>query len=255
MNICSICPNPINAKFGICAKCRKVILKQLDDLLELWMAAHSELKPSSGGSGSSSGERTIGVNTEALSFIQGSDILKLHSWEVLIRQGRDHTKPAFLHKLPLANEIHDAIRYAQANLGWSATQPWVKDYAIEIADLHKLGIGAARKFKEKVSSLRCPTVRVDGSTCNATLKIQDDLFSVFVCRRCGERRNTVELLLVALSRPDTRPMIDAEAIGLLLRLTARRVRQIAKKFDVTREGMLIDLKQLMVHHSAMRNAT
>ena len=246
MSDCQICGCEIEVKVGICAKCHGKIFCQLDDLLELWMAAHGELMPGSGGRGSSSGEITAGFHVGALSFITGDDILgRLHSWEVIIRRELVLTPPALLEKLPLANEVHDAIKFAQIYLEWSGTQPWIVEFADEVKDIYSAGMSGARKFTEKVTNLRCATVGNDGTICRATIKRQTDILSTFTCRRCGSSWNTVQLILASLSQPDVRPMLDAEAMSLLIGVTPRRIRQIAKQHGVKKCGFQYDLKHII----------
>ena len=96
--ICTICNNT-TIQSGLCNRCHGRIHSQLDDLLEFWVGAHSELLPGKSGSGGRSSERTIGLNVAALSFIAGHDILGfLHEWEKLIREERKLTPPALVAK-------------------------------------------------------------------------------------------------------------------------------------------------------------
>jgi len=50
---------------------------ELAEIYDFWRWAHEELRPGNGGHGSGSGERTLGVNLAALSWIAGDDILKV----------------------------------------------------------------------------------------------------------------------------------------------------------------------------------
>lgn len=233
---------------SLCQRCHARLHAQLDDLAELWSAAHGELLPGNGGQGSSSGERTIGLNVSALSFIAGDDILGvLHEWEALIRQERILTPPALLIKKSLPNEIADAIAFAQSHLLWASNQDWFADYVAEIGDLHRLGLGAARRFTEKVRRIACPGNRVDGLPCNNPMRLRhDDLLALSCCKVCGTEWNTVRLIAVAMADPEKEIWLDADAIASWLNISDRRVRQIAKKHGLSRRGQLYDLKEVLV---------
>lgn len=244
--ICSLCQHDAGLE-SLCQRCHAKVHTHLDDLLELWSAAHAELLPGNGGQGSSSGERTIGLNVSALSFIAGDDILGvLHEWEALIRQERGLTPPALLLKKSLPVEIADAIGFAQSHLLWSSNQDWFADYVSEIGDLHRMGLGAARRFTEKVRRISCPGDREDGTPCSNPLPLrQDDLLALSCCKVCGSEWNTVRLVAVAMSDPEKEIWLDADAIAAWLNISDRRVRQIARKHGVSRRGQLYDLKEVL----------
>jgi len=244
--ICSLCDHESGLE-TLCQRCHAKVHTQLDDLIELWNAAHGELLPGNGGQGSSSGERTIGVNVSSLSFIAGDDILGvLHEWEALIRQERSLTPPALLIKKSLPVEIADAVAFAQSHLLWSSNQDWFADYVSEIGDLHRLGLGAARRFTEKVRRISCPGFREDGTPCSNPLPLRhDDLLTLSSCKVCGSEWNTVRLVAVAMADPEKEIWLDADAIGSWLGLTDSRVRQIARKHHLSRRGQLYNLKEIL----------
>ena len=72
-----MCPICAKESTGLCQRCEMRIHRHLEDIKDFYEAAHAELIPGNGGHGSSSGERTIGINVAALSFIAGDDILKV----------------------------------------------------------------------------------------------------------------------------------------------------------------------------------
>lgn len=248
---CNLCPFIMNES-GICQKCYNRIFMQLDDLLELWSAAHGELLPGGGGHGSSSGEMTIGLNLQALNFIAGSDILNLlHSWESLIRSERRLTPPAMLKQESLAKEITKAVRFAQAQIEWLGQSEYIADFAREIRELHGMGIAASRKFVKKTRKITCPADTAEGLPCgNLLILREDDLLELFTCHKCGAEWSTYRLIIVALSDPRTEFWLDAEAIASWLQLSARRVQQIAKEHRVAKRGALYDLKAILKARAA-----
>lgn len=248
---CPICPKSVESQ-GLCPSCERRIQFQLDDLLELWVSAHSELTPGSGGHGSSSSERPIGINVSALSFIAGDDILKiLHSWEQLIRQDRNLTPPAHLFRKPLGEEILDAIDFAKTHLQWSATQEWIKDYADEIKALHTMGMGAARKFVPKTKRIACPADNQEGLPCGSLLAIDEDLGAIIECRKCKTEWTAIRLIAVALADTRREVWLDAEAIAEYVGIGAKQVYKIAKIHDIPKRGQLFSFNKFL----ATRNLT
>ena len=245
---CAMCNHQISTP-GICHRCHNRIHSQLDDLLEFWKAAHDELLPGRTGSGGRSSERTIGLNVNALSFIAGDDIIgMLHEWEKLIREERDLTRPANMPKRSLTDEISKSIAFAQHHLAWSATQPWISDFAAELRALHAQGMAAARKFVEKPRKIACPAETEEGGTCGNFLNINhEDPLEIFHCRRCKTQWTTLRLVAVALSDPARKVWLDAEAIGKWVGISDRHVRRIALANGVGKRGQLYDL-------NAFRNA-
>lgn len=243
---CPLCQREVQTE-GICQQCHRWIHRMLDDLYELWKASHGELLPGNGGAGSSSGERTIGVNVQALSFIAGDDILKiLHSWESEVRQERRLTPPAFLKKLSLEEEIKAAIRFAQAHLDWMGTQSWIGDFASEVKDLVSTGNAAARRTAEKVKRIACPADDAEGLPCGQILKLSDeDLLDVVACRKCGTEWTAIRLIAVALADNRKDIWLDAEAIGSYLNVDPNSVRKYCKRNEISKRGYLYNLKEIL----------
>jgi len=242
---CTICHRQTSAE-GLCHNCHSRIHRQLDDLLELWQAAHDELLPGKG-SGSSSSERSIGLNVQALSFIAGNDLLDvLHEWEKLIRSERQLTPPALVAKLPLEQEIAATTKFHQAHLDWSGQQPWIEDFATELRDLHSTAMAAARQFAQRIRRIACPADQADGTPCGNSLPIREErLMDVFTCRRCQSEWTTLRLMMVALSDPRREVWLDAEAIAGYMGISDRRVRQIVREHKVRRKGQLYDFKAIL----------
>ena len=244
--ICPICQKETKRE-GLCQHCHFGIHRMLDDIYELWSAAHSELLPGNGGAGSSSGERTIGINVAALSFIAGDDILKiLHSWEGEVRQERQLTPPAFLKKLSLEDEIKTAIRFAQAHLDWMGQQSWIKDFADEVKELHQIGCAAARRTADKVKRIACPADTSEGLPCAQILKLSDEsLLDIIECRKCGTEWTAIRLIAVALSDTAKEVWLDAEAIGSYLSLDPKYVHKFCKRHEISKRGYLYNLNEIL----------
>ena len=243
---CPLCNFAINAE-GLCIRCHNRMHVQLDDLLELWKAAHDELLPGKGGHGSSSGERTIGLNVAALSFIAGDDILGLlHEWEKQVRCDRGLTPPAMLTKLPLEQEIAAAIEFAQKHLKWMGTQEWIGDFARELRELHGSATAAARRFVEKVRRIPCPADNAEGMPCGNLLAIRDEqILDLFTCRRCGSEWSSYRLIAVALADQSQEFWLDIEAIAAWIGITERGVRQIVQRHGIAKRGQLYDFKAIL----------
>lgn len=244
--ICPLCQKQTQAE-GLCQRCHRWIHRMLDDLYELWQASHNELLPGNGGAGSSSGERTIGINVAALSFIAGDDILKiLHSWESEIRQERGLTPPAFLKKLPLEDEIKTAIRFAQAHLDWMGQQPWIGDFADEVKDLVAIGNAAARRTADKVKRIACPADNADGLPCGRILRINDEnLLDIVECGLCGTQWTAIRLMAVALADDSKEIWLDADAIGSYLNLDSKAIHKFCKRHEISKRGYLYNLKEIL----------
>jgi hypothetical protein len=248
--ICVLC-NKSATQGGICHKCERRILMQLDDLMEFWKAAHEELLPGRSGNGGSSSERTIGVNVAALSFVAGDDILgMLHEWEKLIREDRKLTPPALIvKKSTLAEEIKDAVDFAKLHLPWSGTQPWIDDFAKELKELHKTGMSAAKAWVSKAKMIPCPAELADGQ-CNQVLKINaDDPLAIFGCRKCDTQWTTLRLVAVALSDRTREIWVDSEAIANWVGMSQRNVQRIVKDQKIARRGELINLNAFLAFNA------
>ena len=243
---CPICDKETTRE-GLCQKCHRWIHTMLDDLFSLWVAAHDELLPGNGGAGSSSGERTIGVNLQALSFIAGDDILKiLHSWEGEVRQERGLTPPAFLKRKDLKSEIEDAIKFAQTHLDWMGQQSWIGDFASEVKELHQTGSQAARRTAEKVKRISCPADTADGLPCGQILRLTDDnLFDIVECRLCGTQWTAIRLIAVALTDNRKEIWLDAEAIGKFIDIDPSAVHKYCKRHEISKKGYLYNLKEIL----------
>ena len=173
----------------------------------------------------------------------------LHEWEKLIRQDRNLTPPAFLKKLPLSDELHAAVEFAQVHLQWSGAQAWIGDFSDELRELHSKGMTAAKAFVQKARKIPCPAEIGDGGVCANPLRINtDDPLDIFQCRKCESQWTTLRLVAVAMSDVKREVWLDAEAIGNFIGVSERHVHRLAKRHDVKRRGQLYDLNALRLAH-------
>ena len=243
---CPLC-NRTREIDGLCPKCHNKLHQQLDDLLEYWNTAHNELLPGRSGDGGRSAERTIGLNVNALSFIAGDDILGcLHEWEKIIREDRDLTRPAFLKKLPLEQEVAEAVKFAQRHLQWSGEQPWIDDFAEELQELHNKGKVAAKDFTSKTRRIPCPSTLPDGDYCGNSLRALDDPLEIFECWKCKAEWTTLRLVAVALSNPGKEVWLDAEAIAGYLNLSVHNTKKFARRNQIPKRGELYNFKEFLI---------
>ena len=246
---CTLC-NHTTISAGLCNRCHNRIHSQLDDLLQFWVGAHSELLPGRTGSGGRSSERTIGLNVAALSFIAGHDILGfLHEWEKLIREERKLTPPALVAKPNnLGEEIQAAVRFSQRHLTHSGNQPWIEDFGKELKEIHSQGMAAARQFVERTRKIPCPAETGEGA-CSNLLKInQDDPLEIFECRKCGSQWTTLRLVAVAMSDKQA-IWLDAEALAKWMGISERHIRRLAQKHKLPKRGELYEAHAMIEAHA------
>ena len=206
------------------------------------------LIPGSGGRGSSSGERTIGINVTALDFNMGSDILAvMWSWEAMIRSERDLTRPAFLAPLPTRqDEIKATCEFHLAHLDWIFDQPWVADFAFEINELKAKGMIASRQTVEKTSKIVCPGERSDGLPCGRSLRLSaDDFHTLIYCSGCKTEWTALRLIAVRMADRSQKWWIDLEAASNYLAVSERQLRRIVKSHKIPRKGSLYDLHAML----------
>ena len=243
---CPICPRYSKTE-GLCQQCEARIHAQLDDLLEFWDLAHGELTPSKGSGGGRSSERTIGLNVNALSFIQGADILGFaYEWEKFIRGALSLTPPAMVEKQPtLGLEIMATIKFMQTHLRFLATTDYIEDFVQELKELHALGMTAAKKFTEKVTRIACPADREDGLPCGWMLRIEEekktDPLMIFTCRACKSQWTLLRLMAVAIGTTGQKVWLDVEAIAQHLGMTEKNVHQFARRHKFKMRGEQYDL--------------
>lgn len=243
---CPLCSH-LSKTEGLCQRCEARIHAQLEDLVEFWDAAHGELTPSKGSGGGRSTERTIGLNVNALSFIQGADILGFsYEWEKFIRGALRLTPPALVSKeATLGLEIMATVKFLQTHLRFLASTDYIEDFNQELKELHRLGMNAAKKHVEKVTRIACPADNQEGLPCGWMLRIDEekknDALAIFTCKACKSEWTTLRLVQVALSTKRAELWLDVETIAQWLEITPRQVQRLAKQHDVKKRGTLYNV--------------
>lgn len=244
---CRICDKP-NRVEGICYKCRSKIVLHLSQLPDLQYQAGMYLTPGRSGNGSVSAERSIGINVSALDFSMATELLAiLHGWEILIREGRQLTPPALLKKQATTDlEVEATCKFHLAHLDWTLDQEWAKDFASEVGELYAKGIAACKQFVEQPRKIPCPT-----DDCKRMVVIdahrlgEYGLTEEITCFGCKQSWSIIRLITLAMSNPEKKFYLDAEAIASLLGIKVRQVYNIIKTNEIDKRGNLYDVKQII----------
>ena len=207
--------------------------------------AEDFIEPGRSASGAVSAERSIGVNVNALDYSMANELLGiLHSWESEIRSARQLTPPALLKKQPTTvMEVRVACDFHLAHLDWTLGQDWAADFYNEIKEQYAKGMAAAKQFVEQPRRIPCPT-----DDCGKYVVIDAEyLMSDVTCFGCKESWTVLRLVALAMSNPNRKFFLDAEAIGLWLGITQRQVHKIIKANNIERRGSLYDLAAVIAN--------
>lgn len=237
---CLICKKQVKTECPSCYSRMRSVLKELP---HLQFEAGFYLEPSRSGSGAVSAERSIGINVNALDFSMATDLLAiLHSWEEIIRRDRQLTPPALVAREATRElEVLATCEFHIAHLSWSLLQPWAVEFAGELWGLHARGRAATKKFREQARRIPCPT-----DNCNRFVVIDVEQLSQDVrCLGCKQSWSVLRLVALAMSNPNRRFFLDAEAIAAWLQMTEREVYRLVKKFDIEKRGSTYDLQAIM----------
>jgi hypothetical protein len=241
---CNICLRPANQSV-VCRGCHKAITGWLMAIPFLRREAEDFIAPGRSGSGSVSAERSIGVNVNALDYSMGNELLGiLHSWESEIRSARALTPPALLKKeASIDMEVQVACNFQLAHLEWTLGQEWAADFYGEIKEQHAKGMAAAKQFVEQPRRIPCPT-----DECGKYVVIDaENLMSDVTCFGCRQSWTVLRLVALAMSNPNRKFFLDAEAIGLWLGIGQRQVHKIIKANGIERRGSLYDLAAVIAN--------
>ena len=233
---------------GACNSCTSKVRSALLELPVFQHEAGFYLAPGRSGAGAVSTERSIGINVSALDFSMATELLRvLHSWEVIIRNDRNLTRPALLVRGPtIEAEVHETCTFHIIHLDWSLTQEWAKEFADEVNELHAKGKSAAKRFSEQPRRIPCPT-----DDCKRFVVIDvEHLMEEVQCLGCRERWSVLRLVALAMLNERRRFFLDVEAIALWLGITERAVYQIIKAHAVSQRGKLYDLSEIVKLRSA-----
>lgn len=239
---CQVCGKTTQIQ-GACRVCFMKVKSSLVELPDLHFESQMFLVPSRSGSGKASAERSIGVNVSALDFMMATDLLRtLHSWEVIIRNDRQLTKPAFVLKEPTIDaEVQATVDFHCSHLEWSLAQEWAVEFASEVYGLHAKGRSAAKRFVEQARRIPCPT-----DDCKRFVVIDvENLMDDVRCFECKQSWSVLRLIALAMSNPNRKFYLDVEAIAAWMGTTERTVYNLIKANKVERRGSLYDLSAII----------
>ena len=244
---CTICDKPTKVE-GVCYKCRSKVIGHLSELPNLQMEASAYLAPGRGGNGTVSAERSIGINVSALDFSMATELLAiLHGWEILIRQDRQLTPPAFVKRQATTQgEVKATCQFHLSHLEWTLEQAWAKDFADEVGALYVKGIAACKQFVEQPRRIPCPTDDCSKMVVIDAHRIHEyGIEEEVTCFGCKQSWTILRLVSLALTNPAKKFYLDIEAIAVMLQITDRQVRNIIKSADIPRKGNLYSLADVI----------
>lgn len=269
-NRCQGCQRFLLTSSIICELCAKDTRQRLAEIPKLYAEASDELIPGRGGYGSSGSEMSIGVNIAALDFLNASDLLgKFWAWEQTVRLKslgeKDIDENPIVHGGTMEFKVQTVCDFLMVHFEWLSRYEAAGDFVRDVADEYGKGMGAARRFVEKVTRIKCPTIlemSIDGDmksvTCNHSLVLKEDIFADIRCRGCDAVWTSAGLIRVALKTPGYVIWMDSESIASLMGITSRYVRMIADEFKVKPRGKrgekVYDLIEMSALREKMRHA-
>lgn len=229
-----------------CLRCLTTCKIELANLPILLREAEKFLQPGQSG-GSSSGERTIGVNVSALDFVAGHDLLDvLYSWQDLIRELLV-LEPRLHLRGSVQARVENAVEFIQVHWEWFSRQDdFIGDFIREIRSLHSRGISITGQNQPKVRQISCPTDLGD-EKCGRKLSVDaTDLTAEIECKKCKRVWTTLWLLQVALDQNKADVWLDADAIEKFTGISANHIRKVGRKLDVPKLGSLYNLPKFLI---------
>jgi len=239
---CAICNRSVQ-EAGVCSKCESKVRAALGQLPTLQREAGFFLMPSRTGSGAVTTERSIGINVNALDVNMATELIRnLHSWEVIIRNDRALTPPAYLVREPtIEAEVGATCDFHLAHLEYSMKQDWASDFAGEVFAFHSKGRAAAKKFSEQPRRIPCPT-----DECRRYVVIDvNSLMQELTCFGCRSSWSLLRLVALAMSNPHRKFYLDVEAIAMWLGVSERAIYKSIKENNIDRKGNLYDMAQIV----------
>ena len=229
----------------------------------MYVEAGAYLEPGRGGSGSSGSERTIGVNLSALGFREASEILGvLNEWVALVIEGRDLAP--YKATGTVQDRVEDVCSFLLRHSAWIAGHEAALDWFAEVQAIHKQGISATRKFEEKQTKIKCPTMIDDfdqyGNAtqrmCGKWLELGKEVLDIVECKRCKREWTSLGLVAVAIDNPGVPVWFDAQSIGAFLQVSADYVRKLAKKHGAKKLSVqgeqVFDLAEMKAIHDRVK---
>jgi hypothetical protein len=245
----------------ICPKCVDTCRRQLGELVALHKLAGDAmvLLPGNSSRGSKSGERTIGLNTSALSFSQGAEIVGcLAAWKEWVWDEFNFADDLGDFQAPQSSSTHSVptlVYFLQTHFEKVVTNLEVAEiFMAEIRELTQTGLAATGQIEQKQTRIKCPADYRD-RLCNAVLQIDEsDIDAVIQCKRCKTIWNLDWLYRVRLAIPNSQYWLDAESIAQYLKITPRKVRYWAAKWDIPRWGPLYEIRKFVEKHDQQEKA-
>ena len=255
-NRCIYCKvNPPREDQRACGKFTCQCQMQLSEIPGLYVLASAFLTPGSGGKGSSSGERTIGVNVNALEYRIALDLLAIISgWEVEVRDCRQFSEMAAVTSYE--DRITNACKFLLSQFDWIVKQDFFGDFAREIQDMHAKGLAATRQMQIPARRIECPADLGDGLCLSLlTLPEGNDNITTIKCPKCRTKWTLDWLIEVALATKGSEYWLDAESIANHLQMDHREVRRFARKWKIAKRGQLYDLTAFIEERNKSRRDT
>lgn len=241
------CPNDgrsLKNNEKVCEQCSRATRVRLAEIPVLYIEAGAYLVPGKGGHGSSSSERTIGVNLSALGFRHAGEMLGvLNAWEDLVRDECELSPR--VEKGSIQERVESVCLFLLAHSQWLTKYDAAPDWVQEVAKIHTQGEAATRRFREKITTIKCPTSleefaeggeEIIYKSCDQRLTLLDSPIGIIECKRCGTEWTTLRLVAVAVSSPGNVIWFDSGAIAAFLGITPDYVTKIAKRFNAKRRG-------------------
>ena len=228
----------------ICKSCSQATRVRLAEIPVLYIEAGAYLEPGRGGSGSSGSERTIGVNLAALGFRHAGEILGvLNEWEDLVREECELSPRK--ESGTIEERVESVCMFLLTHAKWLAQHPAASDWVVEVAKIHSQGEAATRRFREKVTRIKCPTSleefafggqEIVYKSCEEWLTLVESPIGVIECKRCKTEWTTLRLVAVAVNTPGNVIWFDSQAIASFLGITANYVTKLAKEHNAKKRG-------------------
>ena len=253
---CTTCRFPKKSEEKFCPRCVATCKKQLRVLAELHKFAGMSLRPGNGGRGSRSGNRTIGLNVDALDFSQGKELVDILSdWKDLLWDElglEEDFGPFIKSRASSTYSVPNLVNFLLVHfIDLIKNEELAETFMVEIRKLYIAGMKAGGFIEPERMRIKCPSDFRE-QICNAVLQINEsDLTAIVQCRRCKAIRTVEQLLRLMLSIPDSRYWLDAESIAQYLpKLNARKVRYYGKKWHIPKWGSLYEIGKFIERYES-----
>lgn len=231
----------------LCEKCRYRLLVYLVELPQLHFESGFFIEPVRTGKGGRPSERSIGINVSALDFSMANELLRvMWSWETLIREKNNLTKPGLLTMEKVEREVQKTCEFHRTWLHWSIKQEWIGDFFDEVKAIHSRGMNAARRYVETQRRIPCPSDDHQEGQCGNPLLVEaQDLEYEVECKRCGTNWSVIRLIAVVATDRSKPFMLDIQAICIWLGISRRQVYRIIRKYGIVKVAGKFDVHQIM----------